>query len=378
MLLKVKNLLDQQAISTNLTQQEVVGVGTIHVQNANGFNANWGIQVGRTGEERSEILVLSAAAPSGTSLVLSGTNVYSHATDSPVYAIKWNQIIFKRSTAGTAGTASGFATVTITPDQPYTQYDDTTGLSTYAYKSSFYNSALAVESSDSDWITSSGYDFYSLAKIRQRIKDKLFSTGYIGDDSVIDDWINEYYEMMTNTAIEVNQDYALGSTNVSYSGTTELGTITAADFKQVRRIWMTNDAVNYYPATKMEVTSVSPNQIFNQTNPFYFMYNENVISRWPHDQAGTAALVYYKYNTVLSNETDSLPVYMRGYTKGFVDYGLAMAKGKDNKPDEKIALENSAMATLDKFKREATPRSKSGPQTIEIVESIGEDISPYS
>jgi hypothetical protein len=107
------------------------------------------------------------------------------------------------------------------------------------------------------------------------------------------------------------------------------------------------------------------------------MYDENVISRWPHDQAGTASLVYYKYNTVLSNETDTLPVYMRGYTKGFVDYGLAQAKGKDGKPDEKRDLENSSMATLDKFKKEATPRNKSGGQTIEIVESVSDDISVY-
>jgi hypothetical protein len=349
------------------------GDSTIPVQNVNGPSAQWAIQMGKTGVDKAEIALLTNAAPSGTTYLISGTLKYEHPQDEPVYAIKYNQIVWSRSITGTAGAAVAFATSNIEPDEEFTMYDDTSGASTYAYKAQYYNSAIGTASTASDWITAAGYDFYSLAAIRQRIKNKLFSTGFIGDDSVIDDWINEYYEMMTNTIIDVNEDYNLGSTNVSFSGTAELGTITDADFKQIRRVWFTSDGVNYYTAEKMTSIDVRANQIFNETMPYYYMLGNNVISRWPHELPGTASILYYKLNSILVNETDLLPTPMRGYTKGFVDYCLAQAKQKDGKKDEAQRLENQAFARLDKFKTESTPRNKSGPTNISLVETVSDD-----
>lgn len=377
MIIRVKNLLDSLSQNTNLTQLDASGVGTIHVQNTNGPSAQWALQLGKTGEEHSEIVLLGTAAPSGVTFVLSGTTKFDHPTDTPVYAVKYDQIVWKRSTSGTAGTATAFATSNITPDNDFTIYDDTSGAAAYAYKVSYYNSSIGTASSDSDWITPSGYDFYSLAKIRSRVKNKLFSTGFIGDDSIIDEWVNEYLEMMTNAAIDVNEDYNLGSTTVAFSGTAELGTISASDFKSVRRVWMTTNGVDYYKASKMTVIDVVPNQVFNETIPYYFMYDNNTISRWPHDNTGTANIVYYRLTPVLSNETDTLPVPMRGYTKGFIDYCLAQAKQKDGKPTEAQVYESSAMAQLERFKRELTPRNKSDQTTIQIVENVGQSIDDY-
>lgn len=372
MILRVTNNLTDLAPFTFLSQAEAVGVGTLHVQNANSFTAQYAVQIGQTGEEKSEIILLDASTPAGTQLVSAGTTTMAHATDTPVYGVKYDKIIWYRSTSGTGGAATALATTSITPDSQYTYYDDTTGASTYAYKTAYLNSAIPGTSSLSDWITSAGYDFYSLAAIRQRVKDKLFSSGYIGDDSVMHDWINEYLEMMTNAVIDVNQDYALGSTQVGFSGTAELGTITASDFKQVRRLWM-YDGTNYIPATKMESTTPNNNQTYDASNPYFFMLGDNVISRWPHESAGTATILYYKLNAVLVNDTDNLPVPMRGYSKGFVDYAQAMAYYKDGKPELGQAKESQAMAAVEKFKKEATPRTKTGPQFIDINETVMED-----
>lgn len=370
MIIKCVNFLDQMAQSTFLSQQASTGTGTLSVQNSNPFSAQWAIQIGQTGEAQTEIVLLDSSTPSGTTLVTAGTRQFVHPTDTPVYAIKFDKIIWKRSTSGTSGSATAFATTNITPSNQYTVYDDTTGLSTYAYKTAFYSSGLALTSAESDWITPSGYSFYSLASLRQRVKNKLFSTAFIGGDDVIDSWINEYLEIMTNAAIDVNEDYNLGSTNISFSGTNELGTITATDFKQMRRVWFTSDGATYVQAQKMNSISPAPGQVYSASMPYFFMLGDNVMSRWPHETSGTAACLYYKLNPVLDSDADELPISMQGYTKGFVDYALAQAKNKDGRPNEASVLESTAFSMVERFKKEITPRNKTGQSTIQIVESV--------
>ena len=375
MLIRARNTLDQTALQTNLSKGGAASASTFYVQNINSFEASWAIQLGKTNEEKTEILLLGTTTPSGTTLTTTTGARFAHPTDTPVYAIKFNQMVFKRSTTGTSGTAAIITngTESITPDSEYTQYDDTSAVSTYAYKAYYQNSVTGGVSSDSDWITTSGFSFFSLSKIRERIKRKLSSAGYIKYDDVIDDWINEWKEKMTNTAIDVNQDYSLGSTTVAYSGTTELGTITDTDFKIIRRVRFTSDDVNFYTATKMNVTDFEQDETFNESHPYYYMYGENIIGRKPNDATGTACILYYKRNTLLEDETDELPVSMQSYTKSFIDYGLAQAYYLDEKTELASLHEGKANNELERFRMEITPRTRSGPQSIKIVESIEGD-----
>jgi hypothetical protein len=380
MLIKVKNSLDTLAQSTYLSQPTAVGAGTFPVSNINGGAASWAIQLGKTGEEKSEVLLLSASTPSGTALVTTGTARYDHPTDTPVYFTKYDQIVFKVSTTGTAGAATAISggTVTITPDGTATVFDHTTGASTYAYKSAFYSSVLAVSSSDSDWQTPSGFTFYSKAKIRQRIRSKLFDSSYIPLDSDIDDWINEWLETMTNAAINVNKDYSLGTVDVTFSGTAQLGTITATDYKDVRRVWMTTDGVSWHNASKKDIINIEPNAQYSDSMPKYFFQGDNIIGRVPNDTSATARLVYYKTSPVLANETDELPVVMRAYTKSFIDYGESQARKRDGKIPEAQTLEQSAKndrsTGLAAFVKHITPRAFTGVTFVEEVEpTSGED-----
>ena len=132
MILSISNNLIDQTTPFSYTSSAIVsGDSTIPVRNINAFTTSYAVQIGRTGEEQSEIAII--ISPSGTALTLaSGTLLYPHNLDSLVYNIKYNKIIVKRSTAGTAGTATALATVSITPDSLYTTYDDTSGASTYA------------------------------------------------------------------------------------------------------------------------------------------------------------------------------------------------------------------------------------------------------
>lgn len=370
MIVKCLNNLTDNAPKTELSFAET-GTTALRWKNYSGFSPSWAIQIGETGEEKSEIRLLGTAAISGTAGTITAATTYDHPADTPLYAIKYDKVVFERSTDGTAGTATPMAngTVTIQPGGEYTIFDDTSGSASYAYKTYFRNSILDVTTVESDWQTSAGYDFYSQAKIRERAKARMLNKV---DDDKINDWINEWLEKMNNTAIDVNEDYSLGTCNVGFSGTTQEGTITSDDFKQVRRAWHTGDGSTWYRMTKKEYANVEPNEEYNETDPHYYMKGDNVIGRIPHNTAGTIGLTYYKLNATLSNDTDTLPVAMRGYTSSFVKFCEAQAKKEDNKATEAEKLELQAEFDRKQFGNEIANRNKSGVTMISIVEDLGD------
>jgi len=376
MLLKTKNTLDLNAPVTYLTSSVSAGGTAFPLQNINQFTGSWAIQLGKTGEEKAEILIASSNI-SGTQITTTGTSRFDHQTDTPIYAIKYDQLVFERSTLGTSGAATPVTngTINITPDSKFTFFDDTSGSTAYAYKTYFRASLLSVNSTESDWITSAGFTFYSKAKMRQRIRGKLYDSSYIPQDSDLDDWINEWMEVMTNAAIDVNKDYSLGTVDIDFGGTAQLGTITSTDYKDIRRVWFTYDGGNtWVKATKKDITGFEPTELFNQSHPYYFFQGDNIIGRLPNDVAGSARLVYYKTTPLLVEDTDELPVVMHNYTKSFVDYGEAQARKRDGKIDEGTNLENNAKLGLQKFTSQITPRSFSGAVYIEQIEpSDGQD-----
>lgn len=373
--IRSNNILSQVAEKTRLSAIAASGGTTIPVQNTTVFPASWAIQIGDTGVEQSEIKVLAGAIPAGgTALNLTSALTYDHPTDTPVYAIKYDQVIFKRSTVGTAGTATAMTngTVTIQPSSTFTQFDDTSGSATYAYKAAFLNSSLGSVSDDSDWITPAGYSFYSLANMRTRMKTALFDSGYIGDDTIIDGWINEWGEKMYNEMVDINKDYALATANVGF-GTNGLATV-PTDFRELRRVWVTYNGTDYNPATQMNINEFTPAQSFNQTYPYFYYSGDSVFGIKPSDTAGTAQINYYNMYTPLVNDIDELPRPMRPYSTTFVDFALYRAKVKDDKTQDSYTHRSDAKEGRDLFKNQVAPRHKSGPQTIMLVSPIdGED-----
>lgn len=370
--ISVRNTLDQNAQYSYTSVNTVIGAGTVGLKNINSFSVNDAVQIGKSGDELSEIGLI--ASLSGTAAVLAGTLKYAHPSDTPVYKIYFDKVIFKRSTAGTAGTATAMSsgTVAITPDGEYTVFSDATGAASYAYKTSFYNSVTAVESADSDWITSSGYPMYSLADIRERTKKKLFDNGVqLKDDSVIDDWTNEWLEEMNNAAIQVDESFSLGSTSVAF-GTAGLGTITADDFKEIKRIWVTYDGVTSMKTAKMDISGYWPNDTFTTSHPYYYNYGDNVVGIKPAESGGTASIVYYKLPTRLVNDTDTLPVSMRGYSSSFVSHNVGEYYYLDNQSDRGDRFNGRAMQSKLEFINQITPRGKDGIVTINYDMPVNE------
>lgn len=366
--------MDQSALFSPLSNGEVSGVGTIRVKNINSFAASQALQIGKTGEETAEVVITGTGAVSGSSLILTGTTRYDHPTDTPVYAIRFDQTIFKRSTAGTSGTATAMtnSTITLTPDSEYTQFYDQTGASTYAYKASFYNSVTTEESSDSDWITPTGQSRYCLAKMRERVKRKLTSSNFIQNDETVDDWLNEWMEKMTNAAIDVNRDYMLGSESISMASGQEMGTITSTDFKELRRMRVVT-ASGTATAARINLTDFRADQVFTESLPQYYWQGDTVFGRKPIDNAATVTVDYYKRASVLVNDTDEIPNSMQNYSKSFVDYAYAQACFLDQKDEKGYSFINMANAELAQFKTEIAPRWKSGIQYINVVSPLSSE-----
>lgn len=370
MVIKTINNLYETAPKTFLGYPESVGTSVIRWKSANGLGASWAVQIGEVGEAQSEIAILSSGAPSGTLGTLTANTAYSHSADTPIYGIKYNQIVFEKSSAGTAGTATPITdgTITIQPNSQYTIFDDTNGTTSDAWRTYYRNSVLAVNSTESDWITTGGFNFYSLAKIRERVKEKLWKPDYLTDDT-IDNWINEWQEKMRNTAVSVNQDYAIGTANVAF-GTNGLGTITSTNYKDLRRVDVTYNGTDYYLAGKIPSNQYQTDQVFDTSTPKINMVGENVFQVNPSSTAGTAKIAFYSLVTPLVNDTDEIPVSMRGYTSSFVNYPYSQALFKDQKFEEGAAILSLAKEEKDRFKTELSPRGKLGIDYIRYVEPL--------
>ena len=371
--IQVTNNLTENAVKTFTSFSDASGTNALRWKNYLGFTASWAVQVGETSEERSEILLLGTAAVAGTAGTFTANTVYDHSADTPIFAIKYNQVVFERSTVGTAGTATVIAggTVNINPSEAFTQFDDTDGGNGYAYKTYYQNSVTGSTSAESGW-TIVTPDFYSLQKIRSRIKNKLWNAAWLKDD-VLDEWINECKDIMVNKAIQTNEDYALGTVNVGF-GTDGLGTITTADFGQIRRFWVTYDGNNKYSSTKMNVNDYFSDQTFSSVHPFHAWRGDDVFVVRPSDSAGTAELTFYRWGTTMNNDSDVLPLPMRPFTHIFVNYAKSNALSKDQKENEAEVQMKRVENQVEDFVTSLAPRDKSGPTFVDLVEPIsGED-----
>lgn len=351
-------------LSSNITS----GGTTLPLKNINSFTDGWAVQIGKTGEAQSEIALISGA-PSGGSANLSGTLRFDHSIDTPIYQIHYDSIIFERSTAGTAGTAIAIGTQLITPNSLYTEFNDATGTTTYAYKTKFYNSGLTDVSSESDWFIPAGPSFYSLQAVRQRGKDALYNANYLKSDSIIGDWINEWIELMNNEAIKVDQGYSMGTVDVAF-GTAGFGTVTDATFKQINKLQVTYDGNTFSNSTEIPYNRFAFGDNFNTLYPRHSWLGDSVFQINPPNAGGTARIAFSQLATPLVNDSDSLPVVLRAYTTGCIEYILYRAYDNDLKPEDADRHYGRFLKGQQDFIQQITPRDQTGVKSIDFVESL--------
>lgn len=158
MVIPAYNIETQGLEKSYLANPYAANTTSIEVKNNNRFSANDRVMIGGMGNEKTEIVTVSSANANGTTVVI-GATVFEHSADDPVYVLPFDQVKFYRSTTGIAGAYSVISTQNMDVDNAdlTTKYDDTTGLSTYYYKFTFYHSVSTVESAFSDIIAGSGW-----------------------------------------------------------------------------------------------------------------------------------------------------------------------------------------------------------------------------
>lgn len=176
-----------------LSDSTSAGVTTLSIKNNNRFSQNDRIMIGEEGREKTEVVTVTGAVTSGTALTVSATT-FPHEADDPVYVLRFDQIKFYRSTAGENGTYTLVSTQDLDVDNEdlTTSYDDASGLSTYYYKVSYYNSVSTLESSQSDAMQGTGYERgtvgFLVDEIMREVRDQ---TEITTDRNEIIGWMNE-------------------------------------------------------------------------------------------------------------------------------------------------------------------------------------------
>jgi hypothetical protein len=315
--------------------------------------------------------------PSGNNLVIAGTLRFDHSIDVPIHQIHYNKIIFKRSTSGTTGTPTALTdgTVAITPNLLYTEFNDTSGAVTYAYKTQYLNSVSGDVSSESDWFIPGGPSYYSLQKIRQRGRSAIYDTSIIKSEDDLTDWTNEWIEQMTNKAVKANEAYSQGTTAYSF-GTAGLGTVTEPLFKYATKVEITTDGVSYTKSTEIPMQSFSDIDVFSSNAPRHAWINDTVFQVLPKGAAGTVRMTLGKIGTPLSDDADELPQFLRGYTTGCVEYLQYRAYDLDQKDALADKHYNRYLRGQIEFVSEITPRDQTGVKTIEFEEELSGNDDP--
>ena len=153
-----------------------LGATSIKVKNNDRFAVDDRIMLGEMGQEKTEVVTVSAVNADGVTLTV-GATIFEHSADDPVYVLRFDSVRFYRSTTGSSGTFSLLTTVDLDVDNANlkTIYDDTTGTTAYYYKISMYHSVSTLESAQTDAVQGSGWRReqvgYIIDEILQEVSD---------------------------------------------------------------------------------------------------------------------------------------------------------------------------------------------------------------
>jgi hypothetical protein len=346
MLINALNIETDGLEKSYLSNPYTAGAVSIEVKNNNRFAANDRIMLGEMGNEATEIVTVSSVNANGTTLVI-GATVFNHSADDPVYQLPFDQVKFYRSTTGSTGSYSVLSTQNMDVDNAdlETKYDDTTGLSTYYYKFTFYHSISTVESAFSDVLAGLGWRReqagHIIDEVLQEVADlnevhitRTELLGYfndVNDDLQIN--VGKPYDFLrTTTTLQrtLNLNYVAFPTDsdgkqtmwkfdrmdYNFTDTTvtpnvdNTDTITVIPIDEFRNTYIDNSV------TTTNVSDDKPNAMALDTAQDRFLFAS------PFETTDTNALIlyYWKYFTVIDSEGDVIetptPRIYKLYTKG--------------------------------------------------------------
>lgn len=300
-----------------LSNSVSAGATSLAVKNNDRFAINDRLMVGELGREKTETLTVGAVS-GGTGITV-GATVFSHSADDPVYKLRFDQVKFYRSTTGVAGTYSIISTQALDVDNDTltTTYDDTSGLATYYYKVSYYNSISTLESSLSDPVLGSGYSRGAVGfMIDEILKEVADPQEEFTSRSEILGWFNEVNDFLSSNA---RKPYAFLHTRQVYGRTAGAKTLAfPTDMLKFDRLdYVFTDTAgnaNTYPVRVKSLSefrnSYGDSSLGDANDELQFIALDDTVDSfrlWPRSKTtlpGVFYIYYWKIPTTLDSEGD--------------------------------------------------------------------------
>lgn len=357
---------------TQFSSNHVAGSSSLAVKNTAGFVTTKPIVLGLPGFQQSEIVKPSSITPPGT-IALSGITVFAHNTDQRLTYIDYDQIQVYRSTTGIAGIYSALGSpFNITIDQDMTIYEDVTSQPTYYYKYAYYNSISGAVADLSDPIAATGFNFYSLSTLINRV---LSLFGDADADFVsrsdVKDFLNEKYEYaQKEMAIATKRMSIKYNTFTVTSQTPEYANALAADFLMEKAIKVSRDGGLTWPYNALSgmVDSLGGNY---QTNVIYkySIYGSSIIlDPMPQNSIDQLKIFYVPVPVIMTLQSDTLTSPFQNSSAMFVKGALSMCYLKDKKITEYQLLDAHFESQLKTFISYIKKMQNLHPQFTEIMD----------
>lgn len=267
---------------------------------------------------------------------------------------------------------SSQATVSIRPDQQYTQWDDTDALSEDYYRTEYYNSTTTLASSRSSIVAASelsGFSDFSLRAIEDEVLNELQDEDeHRRTRAEIDiDVNNVVRDLLSSVVSDVQEDYLSAYTTIDFVPTVSEYKL-PDDFRKLSNIWISFNGVDYVKAIPMRIRDDIPNANYSQGAPFYYI-RDNVLGVRPVPNAAVTAgakVWYDRRIPSLRYEGDELPYFLRDYKEVVVNYALYRAHLSDTDPrsrDYKAAFDEGKAMMI----KSLADRDPSSNERVQII-----------
>lgn len=354
---------------TRLSASSAIGATSSTVDNNSGFANGDYVVFGVLGEEKTELIILTA--PSGTVTIghTSGL-IFDHDARTPVSEIPYNQAEVYRATSQ-AGTYSLIATTSFTVDESYTIYNDADGTSSSWYKVRYKNSNSTTYSEYSDTVQGTGYTEDALRSMTDEV---LEDYGDLETKEVsrraIKRYLNAGARILTRKLIEVCPDYRRNyTTQALTSGTSAYNLPTR--FISFIRVDVNFDSSTATDANKVErfdsESEGQPDTEWSELDPrIAFRGNQFVIRPTPDNSSGYAFLWYWDYPATMVDEADEhgLPYGAREPLVAYTLFRLWLAKNQDKAGMYKTEFKESTKEFIEFV---ASNRQKYSNRRVQVI-----------
>lgn len=360
-------------IITQFASDHTAGVNSLSVKNTAGFVTSKPLILGFPGFQQAEIIKPNAVTPPGT-IGLASNTAFAHNADQRITQIDYDQIQVYVSTTGINGTYNAQGSpFNITIDQDMTIYEDTTSQPSYYYKYAYYNSITSSYSDQSDPIAATGFNFYSLKTLIDRVLS-LFGDAQSDfvDRGEVRDYLNEKYEYaQKELAIATKRMNIKTFTFTVQNAQQEYSNALPADFlmEKAARVSTDNGLTYPYLAVSSQVDSLGS---VYQTNVKYryYIYGSIIgLDQTPQNSTDIVKMWYVPVPVLLSLQTDTLSTPFQNSSAMFVKGALSMCYLKDRKTAEYELLNGHFENQLKTFISYIKKMQNLHPQFVEIMDN---------